>query len=313
MSAPAIVANEAGEETAESYSARFQTLLSTLNASIASATKAAELPTLRTSLAELRSLVAGGGRWWVGYEMRRAQEEVHSTADALDAVDRKLHPRKRFQFGKRVKKAPVQHDLNMKKEESIERVKAKIEASQSSQPASGLSCVEINASTVEGSSGTVIYRRGSLQGRDVLIHDLYNAKVIILDVVGAVRTKNLQKCEVVACAVAGSVHVTGAKECKFWMNCRQMRIHESSNTSFFLDVKGKPIVESCEGLLFGEGRIQSDETGQLVEAAGLDGQNRWHEVQDFSWLHEGQSPNWALVEAGGKVRVAADGVLKVMI
>lgn len=302
----------AAEETAASYSARFQTLLSTLNASTASVEKASDLSALRDSLAELRSLTAGGAQWWVGYEMRRAQEEVRAAADALDAADRRLQPRKRFQFGKRARKAAVQPDEKTGADRNALKAEPDIATSPPTHPLSGSKCVEINRESLKGSSQALVYPRGSLEGKDVLLHDLCDARVVILDVVGAVRANNLKNCEVVASAVAGSVHVTGARGSKFWLACRQVRIHESVDTSFYLDAKGKPIVESCEGVRFGEGRIQSKGWRELLEMAGLKEENRWREVQDFNWLHESQSPHWSLVENGGVVEVSEDGNIKIL-
>lgn len=300
------------EETSASYSSRFHTLLSSLNASIASVSDTSQLPPLRASLAEARAMASAGAQWWVGYEMRRAQEEVRSAADALDAAARRLQPRKRFRFRGRTTTAPSQQDSAKTPGERKPDAKTETAPRHTAQPAPGLNCMEIDASRVESSNGIVVFRRGSLCGRDVLLRDISNATVILLDVVGAVRTSGLDNCEVVAGAVAGSVHVTAARGCKFWLSCRQMRIHESFDCTFWLDVRGKPIVEGCERVQFGSADVRFEGASLLRAEAGLAGTNRWKEVQDFCWLHEGQSPNWSLVEEGGIVAINRDDCVNVV-
>lgn len=300
------------EETSASYSSRFHTLLSSLNASIASVSDVSQLLPLRASLAEARAMASAGAQWWVGYEMRRAQEEVRSAADSLDAADRRLQPRKRFRFRGRATAAPAQQECAQTPGERNPDEKSERTPRPTVQAAPGLNCVEIDAALVKSSSGVVVFRRGSLCGRDVLLRDLSNAKVILLDVVGAVRASGLDHCEVVAGAVAGSVHVTAARGCKFWLSCRQMRIHESFDSTFWLDVRGKPIVEGCERVQFGRAEVRFEGAGHVRAEVGLVGANRWREVQDFCWLHEGQSPNWSLIEEGGTVAIDGDDHVKIV-
>lgn len=246
--------------------------------------------------------------------MRRAQEELRAAADALDLLDRRLQPRKRFRFrGVAGVKSPAQSEPAQSataKDAPLPNAEA---ASTRAEPSvTDCKCMQVNDAMVKACLGVVVFQRGSLCGKDVLIRDISGARVVILDVVGAVRANNLNNCEVVVGGVAGSVHVTGARDCKLRLACRQMRVHESFDCTFWLDVKGKPIVESCDRLRFGKSDIKYEGAGDVKSEAGLKGENRWREVQDFCWLHEGQSPHWSLVETGGIVAVDGDGNVEVI-
>lgn len=262
------------EETAETFTTRYYTLLQTLTARISQAQSESDLTPLHNTLAEVRNLFSCGTQWWVGYEIRKAQDAIHDAESMLDAATRRLKPRQRFRFKER---SSVKAAAEAKVVEKVRENTAVI----------GEKCVQVNDGMVK--DGAIVLTE--LGGKDVNVNDIQDVRVVLADVAGALRVTDVERCEIVAAGVAGSVHVLRVKNCVFWVRCRQLRVHESSECLMWLDVRGEPVIEGCRGMQFGPVKMRGVE--RIGERAGVGGdKNRWAEVKDFQWLMKGQSPNW---------------------
>ncbi|KAL1462719.1 hypothetical protein WDU94_014532 [Cyamophila willieti] len=73
-----------------------------------------------------------------------------------------------------------------------------------------------------------------------------------------------------------------------------MRMHTSVNTSVYLHVTSRPIIENCKGIGFAP---VVDIDSEFFLMSGLDAnKNHWKEVDDFNWLSvEEKSPNWHVI------------------
>jgi len=81
----------------------------------------------------------------------------------------------------------------------------------------------------------------------------------------------------------------------------QIRIHNTTDTVFYLQARSNPIIEHCSGLKFGdlskteEGKTEANLAVQK-QAGLLEIKNMYDQVHDFNWLKQDHSPNWASVE-----------------
>ena len=91
---------------------------------------------------------------------------------------------------------------------------------------------------------------------------------------------NLTKCVVVAPNIDGSIHITNCKNCRFLLGCKQLRIHETYDTDFYVNITSGPIIEDCDRVRF----------APASENAGP-----WNQVKDFKWLRAEKSPHWDVV------------------
>jgi hypothetical protein len=66
-------------------------------------------------------------------------------------------------------------------------------------------------------------------------------------VYGLVRLQHLSDCTVYLGAVTGPVYVENVKNCKIFAYCRQLRIHETRGTDFYVHTGSGPIIENCDG------------------------------------------------------------------
>lgn len=134
-------------------------------------------------------------------------------------------------------------------------------------------------------------------GSTATTHDRSEANLASLTITSA------QQCLILAPHVDGPVHVTGLNDCALFLNCRQLRMHDSNRISVYLVCSSRPIIEGCRDIQFAplslssEGLFDiptaSDKTAQQQQRAT---NNLWSQVDDFKWLKSEPSPSWYAVD-----------------
>eukprot|EP00051_Salpingoeca_urceolata_P020324 m.303922 g.303922 ORF g.303922 m.303922 type:complete len:105 (-) comp19596_c0_seq13:2153-2467(-) len=96
--------------------------------------------------------------------------------------------------------------------------------------------------------------------------------------------------------------------CTFALACQQLRIHDATDTNFYLHVTGKAIIEDCDRLQFAPYTWTYPDIDAHYEVSGLDrSRNMWDQVDDFKWLKAGQpSPHWSVLPESQRKEFAAE-------
>jgi hypothetical protein len=91
--------------------------------------------------------------------------------------------------------------------------------------------------------------------------------------------------------IAGPTHVTNCHDTNITLSfCRQLRIHDCINVSFYIHVASGPIIEGCKGMKF----YQCDYISHGKDDFEKE-QNLYWDVKDFHWLKNlVKSPNFAV-------------------
>jgi hypothetical protein len=120
------------------------------------------------------------------------------------------------------------------------------------------------------------------QGSLVSVNNLENCVLIIPNEAPAISLNNLKQCIVIAENVTGSARITAVRETKIALAAKQLRIHDSTQTDFYIAVFGNPIIENCSELRFAP--LRGTESGP------------WDNVKDFNCPTAGEaSPNWQVL------------------
>jgi hypothetical protein len=246
---------------------------------------------------ELDSLVQASRE--LGARLHDAAQEL-STYDlqqqlaALKSLDEKiaqrrdeLAPRAKFSFKRKTK--PAQAASAPSKESATAA-----SASNRDIAAVPLDAVLIEAKTKE----KIVLKPG---GKDVMLKDLSDCVVHLLDVVGAVRVQNLERCVIWAPAVASSCLMYNCTESVFVLVAQQLRLHDSDRLALYLHTKSSPIIEGCKRIAFGPYPLDalyddSDATWATIGLKPSEDDKTWADVQDFHWHKTTPSPNWKLAQ-----------------
>eukprot|EP01063_Lacrimia_lanifica_P018891 TRINITY_DN25854_c0_g1_i1.p1 TRINITY_DN25854_c0_g1~~TRINITY_DN25854_c0_g1_i1.p1 ORF type:complete len:311 (+),score=125.46 TRINITY_DN25854_c0_g1_i1:53-934(+) len=109
---------------------------------------------------------------------------------------------------------------------------------------------------------------------------------------------HLDGCKVLLKPIDGSVFVQHCTNCTFIAACRQLRIHHTTGTSFYLHCSSEPIIEDCSAVGFAPYNWAFEGKAALFDAGTLDtSNNKWDLVNDFKWIREQHSPNWHIIPA----------------
>eukprot|EP00744_Colponema_vietnamica_P006661 GILI01009662.1.p1 GENE.GILI01009662.1~~GILI01009662.1.p1 ORF type:complete len:329 (-),score=26.98 GILI01009662.1:63-1007(-) len=140
-----------------------------------------------------------------------------------------------------------------------------------------------------------------------------NGQVIFVRTAKAVFIRRCSNCTVYALPTDGSLFISDCDGCTVYCASHQLRVKSSVRLSLYTWCTSRPVIESCSEMLFGgydawQGLLESEVShaeGLLTHAEwatkvghfkDLDwAQKSYTQVDDFHWLKQSQSPNWALI------------------
>ncbi|KAL8437515.1 hypothetical protein ACSSS7_000859 [Eimeria intestinalis] len=116
---------------------------------------------------------------------------------------------------------------------------------------------------------------GAARGREIWLRGLDGCTVYVADRVPCARLHEIKNSAVMLLRVSSAAWIQSCAKCLFSVDAQQLRVHDSLDVSFFLNIGSSPIIERTSGAVFAAPVcfLKSDEQ---------DGQ--------------GQSPNWRLLE-----------------
>lgn len=219
------------------------------------------------------------------YTILQAQQKIAKMTEEINAAQSSFAPRKKFAFSNRnVKKPmPVEPELVLTEISMVH---------EGIQDQNGLNVTKTDAELKDFNC----YQ----------LKNLTNSKIFLLGRLKAVHILNLQNCEVFIGPVSGAAHITECVNCVIHVAAHQIRIHQSSNTDFYIFVSTNPIVENVQNVRFAPYNVKYKGIEEHMHLNLLQGENNWDQVQDFKWLKQEKSPNWDVIEETQRVQVDLD-------
>lgn len=293
----AVDLNRAPEESPMAFFVEFRAGMERLAADTAAAREARDGQAFDAVLAAIRGWhgkVAGAAHYLPAYDLRQAQEGLKAAEGSVAQARAEAIPKKKFSFANKQPAPAATPAAQVAHEASV--VGALAPAEQQPAPAPKQAAI---APGLRGLSGeTLAIRCGTVNGGDFELSALSKCRVSIADHLGALRVTNLADCVVKCGPVAGAVFIEGCTNCTFFLATRQIRIHGTRSSSFYILVASTPIIEDCSDVGFGPDRLAYPTKAELLAKAGFDANmqtDKWSKVDDFKWLKQQQSPNWHLI------------------
>jgi len=258
-------------------------------------TDAGGLAAASTACQGLHQSVAAASSFLPAQTLERATRSLAELEASIRAKKEQIAPKKKFSFKARDKLAPALPPPSV-----LDTPPVSVPTAPTPAPAGprGHDGAEVRGR--RGETIIVAPPRGS--GGDMALSDLVDCDITLLEGVAALWVDKLVRCRVVSLPIAGAVHITGCEGCAFHVASRQIRIHQTARTNFYLHAGSHPIIEACSGLRFAPYSKAADVAEEMYTAAGLakDG-NLWNSVDDFLWLRAQQSPNWQVLPEAERV------------
>ncbi|XP_061481328.1 tubulin-specific chaperone C [Rhineura floridana] len=237
-------------------------------------------------LQELQRLLTDSVLFLAPYEVRQAQAALSRLQDALSELRLQLQPKKRFAFKKALKK--------------------EVASAQAPPKPSGLPPLPPREEEAEAEPGCGFSRAegqelelgpADLLQRDVVLSQLSRCRVWLRGNPNTLTVRGCRDCTVLCGPVSTSVMVDDCRDCLMALACQQLRTHCTTDTSFYVQVTCRAMLEDCRSVSFAPYTWSYAGIDADFETSRLDrSRDNWSQVDDFNWLARNQpSPNWRVI------------------
>ncbi|RHY21083.1 hypothetical protein DYB25_006067 [Aphanomyces astaci] len=240
------------------------------------------LDSLCTDVHGLRDLAAAATIFLPPYDIRATQAVTHRLLQAIDAKRTALAPRKKFTFKARAKLKTAGG--------------TPLPPPPPPLPAFTPSLAAHDHELVYADQSNTVLHITAADMPDLNFARLSHCIIVIPVMTSAIRGTELSHCTIYTGPIQGSLWLENCSNCTFVVACRQLRVHHTSASAFYLRIKSHPIVEDCGGLGFAPYGLAYEGLGAQLDAAGLACDTAlWSQVHDFKWLRQTQSPHWRVL------------------
>ncbi|XP_062827699.1 tubulin-specific chaperone C [Anolis carolinensis] len=278
------------EEQSDVFAAAFAREQAAIEALLRPGGEAEAVAEAGERLQALQRSLTDSVRFLAPYEVRRAQAALQGLQGALSERRLQLQPQKRFAFKKALKKEPAPRRTPPEQEPDPE----KEVPPAAFQPGCGFS----DAEDQELQMGPQ-----ELLQKDVILSQLSRCRVRLRGNPNTLLVRHCRDCIVLCGPVSTSARVDNCSGCTLALACQQLRTNRTTDTSFYLHVTSKAMLEECKGIRFAPYPWSYEGLEADYETSGLDrSRNHWSQVDDFDWLARDEaSPNWSIIPEKDRV------------
>jgi hypothetical protein len=144
-------------------------------------------------------------------------------------------------------------------------------------------------------SEPLIKSPGDIDGQMFDIGDCENSTLVIMDNCEQVQIDQVKNCRIFIGACASSIFIRNCENCVFYTSCRQLRLREVVNSTFYIYSMSEVHIEYSNGLKFAPFNGGYPEHLKHLNAANLDpNHNLWYDIFDHNDPAKTHS-NWSLL------------------
>jgi len=301
-------------EVIESFNRDISDYISEIETILSSSDSAttASIDAMLDLLSKARALLASSSSFLPRYDVDHTQSKLDDSEKKIQEK-RNLGAKKKFSFKtakKVVKESPATLPSSSlgslgQEEKVVEHTKEEIAGSaeqveeetldpkRSIQGLSGEKLVvdssRLNVGGIEGDPG------------DFSLSRLTGCEVRLTGISTALRLSHLSDCDIICAPVQGSIFVQNCSNITLYAASRQIRIHDTKESTFCIYTQSRPTIEACTQLKFGPYLLEHPNMqAWLAECQFSLERNEWENVQDFNWLRA-NSPNWSRIPESERV------------
>jgi len=242
-------------------------------------TKLEDIQNLENRVRSLSASITPATSWLSAFDVKRATREAKEIDDKISLIKKKIAPRKKFGFSKRIN---TTNSGSRQHKDTEENKKSDILQKLMSERVGFFHQKDV----------VLCWEQSSTQ---VHLEELEDCIIFIPCNLTGLRMRSLKRCFVFACCVEGPAYVQDVSESQIRLVSRQLRIHNTTKTDFYVHLSTGPIIEDCHTLHFAKYALSwSSQNWQSTINLPLK-TDAWSHVSDFKWLRPEASPNWSLL------------------
>ena len=167
------------------------------------------------------------------YDLRKSQEKIDALQETLSAARNSLMPRKKFGFKNKnkTKASTVAADV--------------VKTTTTTLPENDQTVVERDEGdyVVKDRTKERLCISENLDKRVVGLFRLEDCDLLLRGSPSAMHVRDLRRCRVFVGPTSESIFLDRCQDCVFVLACQQLRIHTTYDTSFYIHVTSKAIIE----------------------------------------------------------------------
>lgn len=264
-----------------------------------------EYEKLQTQTTALQKYLTENTQFIPAYETRKAQEHLAKLAKLAQDKREEVFPKKKFGFKSKQKMASLEDTINVANAKSDESNASK-KRDESLATQSDDAFLKNSSCTIRDIDGqTLIKLQTEINGKDIGILNIKNSTIILQGNPSVLHAKNIENCVVLCGPISGSAFVNNLKNVKLVIGCHQLRIHETTDSDFYIHLGSRAIIEHCSTVRFAPYAWTYPELGEHFGQSTLlnANQDNWQCIDDFDWLNQTkESPNWSFMKEEDRLK-----------
>lgn len=275
---------------------------STSNASEQKLSLSSQYEFLSNRTVSLQKFLTENTKFIPKYETRKAQEHLAKLAKISQDKRDEIFPKKKFGFKSKQKMTSLA-DAITTADELNEHAKATVILDNDEIFYKDSSC------TIKDiDDQTVIKLDTEINGKDIAILNINNACIQLYGNPSVLHAKNITNSVIMCGPISGSAFVDNLKNVKLIIACHQLRIHETSDSQFYIHLGSRAIIENCERVRFAPYAWTYPKLEEHFLRSSLNAdKSNWECVDDFNWLNQNvDSPNWSFLGEDERMKWVTD-------
>lgn len=248
---------------------------------------------ISASISDLEKLVAETSYFLPSYEVRASLKSISDLKQSLENLSSEFLPKKKFSFKNKGTKKDTKSESKGPENADSTLTSKQQQSNYNARDSPG----------IRDKEGEVLVK--NFKGSDIgefTISGLNSCEVRLIGSVRALFIHKLRNCKVYTGPVIGSILIDDVEGCTFAMASHQIRIHNATNSDFYLRVRSRPIIEDSSSVRFAPYCVNYEGIEEDLKDASLGEETgNWENVDDFRWLRAVQSPNWSILAAAERI------------
>lgn len=226
------------------------------------------------------------------YEVRKAQESMAKLSKTYQERRDQVFPKKKFGFRSK------QNMTNL--ETALVDTIAKSDSAKSVESTSVADTISKCSCTIKDVKGekNLVKLESEIKQQDVALVNIQDSVIQLRCNPSVVYLSNIRSSVILIGPVTGSAFISNCHDSKIVIACHQLRIHDSQQVDFYINVASRAIIENCNELHFAPYTWSYPELDKHAQLSSISFSNiNWRLIDDFNWLSQTEkSPHWSFLD-----------------
>jgi hypothetical protein len=228
------------------------------------------------------------------YEVRKAQEHLAKLNRLAQEKRDLIFPKKKFGFKSKQNMVTLESAI----ETAINKTTSSLANQSNADDKSKKFNIESSCTIRDIDNQTIIKYDSEINGKDVGLINAKNSCIQLYGNPSVLHISDLENVTLLCGPITGSAFINNCKNSKLVIACHQLRIHETEQTEFYINVVSRAIIENCKNVKFAPYAWSYKNIEEHFKMSSIKYTDiNWTAIDDFNWLNQNvKSPNWDFLE-----------------